>query len=55
MRAGKIGRVVVRAIIVGLLALGAWAAATMAAHAEHGWEIGSQDGPTVDQPDVRPR
>jgi hypothetical protein len=55
MRAGKIGRVVVRAVIVGVIALGAWAAATMVAHAEHGWEVGPQDGPTVEQPVVRPR
>jgi hypothetical protein len=55
MRAGKIGRGVVRAVIVGLLALGAWAAATMVAHAEMGWEIAPQDGPTVEQPVVRPR
>jgi hypothetical protein len=55
MRAGKIGRAVVRAIIVGLLALGAWASATMVAHAAFEWEAPPADGPTIDQSDVRPR
>lgn len=55
MRASKIGRGVVRAIIVGSLALGAWAAATMAAHAAFEWEISPADQPAVEQPDTRPR
>jgi len=54
MRAGKIGRAVVRAIIVGLIALGAWAAATMTAHAAFEWESPPADRPAVDQ-DVRLR
>ena len=55
MRASRIGRGVVRAIIVGALALGAWAAATMVAHAAYDWEVSPKDGPAVQQPDVRPR
>jgi hypothetical protein len=55
MRAGKIGRLVVRAVIVGALTVGAWAAATMAANAENDWQISPADSPSVEQPVVRPR
>jgi hypothetical protein len=45
MRAGKIGRLVGRAAIVGALTAGAWAAASMAAHADYNWNILPADGP----------
>jgi hypothetical protein len=55
MRVGKIGRWVVRAIIVGLLTAGAWAAATMTAQAENHWEIGPMNGPALEEPAVQSR
>jgi hypothetical protein len=55
MRAGKIGRLVVRAVIVGALTAGAWAAATAAAHAEFEWTISPAEQPSNQQePQVRP-
>lgn len=44
MRAGKVGRLVVRAVVVGLLTLFGWLAATSAAHATWEWNIGPADG-----------
>lgn len=43
MRASKFGRLVVRGIVVGLLAAGAWLAATMVAHADNDWQISPAD------------
>lgn len=48
MRAGKIGLMVGRAAVVGLLTAGAWWAATAAAHAENDWQIGPADGTPTD-------
>jgi hypothetical protein len=44
MRAGKIGRLVVRAIIVGLLTIAGWFAATAVANADYAWNISPPDG-----------
>jgi hypothetical protein len=54
MRAGKIGRLVGRAAIVGALTAGAWAAASMAAHADYNWNILPADGTTQAPPPAVP-
>lgn len=45
MRAGKIGHLVARATVVGLLTAGAWFAATAVANAGYDWNIAPVDPP----------
>jgi hypothetical protein len=55
MRAGKIGRLVVRAVIVGALTIGGWVAGTAIASADYSWTISPADGTQApSEPAVNP-